>query len=78
LEAQFQVARQAAGLGISLWNYAAPDGASLRRALEYLRPFNTKPETWPATQNAKLRPGFLDPLLVQGKAVWPDFTLDKK
>ncbi len=78
LEAQFQVARQAAGLGISLWNYAAPDGASLRRALEYLRPFNTKPETWPAKQNAKLRPGFLDPLLVQGKAVWPDFTLDKK
>jgi hypothetical protein len=78
LEAQFQVARQAAGLGIDLWNYTAPEGASLRRALEYLRPFNAKPETWPAKQNAKLSPGFLDPLLIQAKTVWPDFTLDKK
>ena len=78
LEAQFQVARQAAGLGIDLWNYTAPTGASLRRALEYLRPFNTQPETWPAKQNAKLRPGFLDPLVTQAKAVWPDFAADKK
>jgi hypothetical protein len=74
LEAQFQVARQAAGLGIDLWNYTSPAGASLRRALEYLRPFNTEPETWPATQKAKLRAGFLDPLLTQARAVWPDFA----
>jgi Alginate lyase len=79
LEAQFQVARQASGLGIDLWNYTASTGASLRRALEYLRPFNAQPETWPAKQNAKLRPGFLDPLLTQAKAVWPDFAgADKK
>jgi Alginate lyase len=67
------VARQAAGLGIDLWNYTAPTGASLRRALEYLRPYDTRPETWPATQNAKLPSGFLDPLLTQAKAVWPGF-----
>jgi hypothetical protein len=73
LDAQFQVARQAAGLGIDLWNYVPPTGAGLRRALEYLRPYNPRPETWPATQNAKLAPGFLDPLLAQAKTVWPDF-----
>ncbi len=74
LDAQFQVARLAAGLGVDLWNYASPAGASLRRALEYLRPYNARPESWTATQNAKLAPGFLDPLLIQAKAVWPDFS----
>jgi hypothetical protein len=57
-----------------LWNYTAPTGASLRRALAYLQPYNLRPETWPTTQNAKLKPGFLDPLLAQAKAVWPDFA----
>ena len=73
LEAQFQVARQAAGLGIDLWNYVPPGGAGLREALAYLRPYNSRPETWPATQNAKLAPGFLDSLLAQAKAAWPNF-----
>ncbi|MDB6169594.1 MAG: Alginate lyase [Verrucomicrobia bacterium] len=74
LEAQFQIARLAEDCGIDLWNYTAPTGASLRRALEYVRPYNTRPETWPANQNARLEPGFLDPLLAEAKAVWPDFA----
>jgi hypothetical protein len=74
LDAQFQVARLAGGLGVDLWNYTSPAGASLRRALEYLRPYNVRPESWPATQNAKLAPGFLDPLFIQAKAIWPDFS----
>ncbi len=78
LDAQFQVARLAASLGIDLWNYTAPDGGSLRHGLECLLPYNTKPETWPATQNAKLRPGFLDPLIAQAKVAWPDFGSGKK
>ncbi|MDB6115789.1 MAG: Alginate lyase [Lacunisphaera sp.] len=65
LEAQFHIARLAAGLGIDLWNYTAPNGASLRVGLNYLRSFNAQPGTWPATQNEKLKPGFLDPLLRQ-------------
>jgi hypothetical protein len=73
LDAQFQIARLAEGLGIDLWNYTAPTGASLRHALEYLRPYNNRPETWPATQHAKLRHGFLDPLLTRAKEAWADF-----
>ncbi|MDI1319400.1 MAG: alginate lyase family protein, partial [bacterium] len=65
LEAQFHVVRLAAGLGIDLWNYTAPNGASLRLALDFLRPYNAAPEKWPTSQNEKLRPGFLDPLLQQ-------------
>jgi hypothetical protein len=78
LDAQFQVARLAAGLGLDLWNYASPAGGSLRRALEYLRPYNPRPETWPGHQNAKLAPGFLDSLLAQARAVWPDFPASDK
>lgn len=70
LEAQFRVARLAAGLGLDLWHYTAPNGASLRRGLEFLRPYNAKPESWPTSQNAKLAPGILDALLAQGDAIW--------
>jgi alginate lyase len=75
LDAQFQVARLAEGLGVDVWHYTSPEGGSLRRALEYLRPYNAHPEKWPATQNAKLKPGFLDSLLKQAHEVWPDFAV---
>lgn len=65
LEAQFQIVRLAAGLGLDLWNYTAPNGASLRVALDFLRPYNQAPAKWPTSQNEKLPPGFLDPLLQQ-------------
>ncbi len=67
LEAQFQVARQAAALGVDLWHYTAPNGASLRGGLEFLRPFDAKPETWPTSQHEKLPPGFLRELIVQAE-----------
>lgn len=70
LEAQFHVATLAAGLGIDLWNYTAPGGASLRRALDYLRPYNVEPARWPASQNEKLSPGFLDDRIRQAEAAW--------
>lgn len=63
LEAHAVVARHAVRLGIDLWNYTAPNGASLRVALEFLRPYNQAPEKWPTSQKEKLRPGFLDDLL---------------
>jgi hypothetical protein len=68
LEAQARVARVATTLGIDLWNYTAPNGASLRIALDYLRPYNQTPEKWPYTQNEKLPPGFLDSLLAEAAA----------
>ncbi|MFZ5494664.1 MAG: alginate lyase family protein [Verrucomicrobiota bacterium] len=65
LEAWFAVARHARGLGFDLWNFTAPNGASLPKALEFLRPYNAAPEKWPHPQKEKLAPGFLDPLLAQ-------------
>lgn len=68
LEAQALVARHAAGLGIDLWNYTAPNGAGLRKALDFLKPYNLAPEKWPHTQNEKLPPGFLNALIAEADA----------
>lgn len=67
LEAQAQVARHAAALGIDLWRYEAPNGASLRRGLEFLRPYNAKPASWPTSQHAELRLGFLDAVIAEAE-----------
>lgn len=71
LEAQACVARHATALGIDLWNYTAPGGGSLRKAIDFLKPYNTAPETWPTSQNEKLKPGFLDRLLAEANAAKP-------
>jgi len=63
LTAQLKVARLSEGLGVDLAHYAAPNGASLAKAVEYLRPFNSAPSKWPGNQEKKVEPGFLDDLL---------------
>jgi hypothetical protein len=68
LEALALVARHAAALGIDLWHYTAPNGASLYRAVDFLRPYNAAPETWPHRQNEKLAPGFMDRLFAEAAA----------
>jgi hypothetical protein len=68
LEAQTRVARLAATLGIDLWNYTAPNGASLRQAVAFLQPFNRSPEKWPHRQKAAIKAGFLDQILAEAEA----------
>ena len=65
LEAQLRLARVASRLGIDLWNYTAPNGANLRKAVAYLTPFNDSPANWPHGQKAGLKPGFLDKLIAE-------------
>lgn len=63
LEAQLAIAQLAAPLGIDLWSFTAPRGGSLKKALDYLRPYNAAPEKWPHNQLEKRAAGFLAPLL---------------
>ena len=72
LEAQFCIATLAAPLGVDLWHYEGTNGASLHRGLEFLRPYNTAPETWPHGELKRLQPGFLQPLLDKAARIWPD------
>ncbi len=59
LQAQLTIARLAAPLGVDLWNFTAPNGGSIKRALEYLKPYDSAPEKWPHNQLAKQKPGFM-------------------
>ena len=80
LQAQFAVATQAEALKIDLWDFQAANGASLRKAVAYLKPYNSDPQRWKGSQLKSLKPGFLDEILAQADRVWkappppgPDF-----
>jgi hypothetical protein len=72
LEAQFHLAHLAEALGIDLWHYASPEGASLKKAFAYLLPYNGGQKKWPGTQYRKISPNFLDPLIPAATRAWPD------
>jgi hypothetical protein len=59
LEAQLRFALLAYPLGIDVWNYTAPKKGSLKKAIEYLKPFDTAPKKWPHGQLANQEAGFL-------------------
>jgi hypothetical protein len=63
LQAHLQLAVQARKLGVDLWNYTAPNGASLKKGVEYVRPYNAAPETWPHKEKERKAPGFMDDIL---------------
>ena len=74
------MATQAEALKIDLWDFQAANGASLRKAVAYLKPYNSDPQRWKGSQLKSLKPGFLDEILAQADRVWkappppgPDF-----
>jgi len=71
LTAQFLVARLSSGLGVDLYHYTAPNGASLARAVEFLRPYNSDVSKWQGSQVRKIEPGFLDEILADEELLGP-------
>jgi hypothetical protein len=63
LVAQLRLAVQARALGVDLWHYTAPNGASLKQGIAYIRPYNAAPDTWPHKEKEKKEPGFMDDML---------------
>lgn len=63
LEAMFNAASMAEKLGIDLWNYQSGDGASIRRALDWLVPFAAGESKWSYAQITPFHPEKLAPLL---------------
>jgi len=63
LQAHLELAVQAKALGVDLWRYTAPNGASLKQGIEYVRPYNAAPETWPHKEKERKQPGFMDETL---------------
>ena len=46
VEAMMKLAAEAQTVNVDLWNYKAPDGGSIRAALDYLLPFATNQKKW--------------------------------
>lgn len=63
LEAHLRLAVLAIPVGIDLWNFVPEDGGGLRKAVDFLRPFNTGPDKWTFNQEAEAQPGFLSEVL---------------
>jgi hypothetical protein len=63
LIAQLRLALQARALGIDLWGYTAPAGGSLKKGVDFIRPFQHAPEKWPGKQKNKVDPRFMDEVI---------------
>jgi len=50
LEALMQLAELGRAVGIDLWNYEAPRGGSIRRALDHLTPYADTTKKWRGEQ----------------------------
>ena len=65
LEALMKLASEAQSVNVDLWNYKAPDGGSIRAALDFLLPFAEKQKTWEHEELDGVSPVPLhDPLLI--------------
>jgi len=75
LDPYTQLAEMAPRVGVDLWNYEAPSGGSLRRALAFVAPYTdtavkwSKPDIVPVTFDDFMRP------LVRGYAQFADVAL---
>jgi len=65
LSALMRLARESQLAGVNLWNYRAPNGASIRAALDYLLPYAEGSKKWTHQNLNGLHPGSLTiPLLL--------------
>jgi hypothetical protein len=71
LEAFVLLAVLGDGLGLDLWGYTTPAGASPRAALEYLLPYATGTEPWPYADLEPPDGRKLAPLLARAAAAYP-------
>ena len=68
LDGLMTLARLGENVGIDLWNYETPDGRSIRKALEFLKPFASGEKKWPYQQLGEWQPQLLSPLINRGAA----------
>jgi hypothetical protein len=72
LKALMQLAEIGRHVGIDLWHYEAPEGGSIRKALDYLAPYADPTRNWSGTQITPVEPYTLLPALRMGEMVYGD------
>ncbi|MCX7599689.1 MAG: alginate lyase family protein [Armatimonadetes bacterium] len=63
LQALFAAASLGQKIGVDLWNFATPDGRSIRKAVDFLIPYAQGKEPWPWQTITGFHPDSLAPLL---------------
>lgn len=78
LQAMELMANLALRVGVNLWNYQAPSGGSIRKALDYLAPYANPNTPWPHnhlnTPLSQADRNMLIPLLLQGDSAYGSYT----
>jgi hypothetical protein len=76
LEGLMQLARLGENVGVDLWNYATPDGRSIRKALQFLTPYAFT-EKWPYQQLGTWPPQQIYPLIRRAADRFNDSALQQ-
>lgn len=76
VEALSRVAEIGRSLGIDLWTYQAPEGGSLRRAIDHLGKYSGTGVKWPGQQIDAVDPGLLVIHFRRARVVWNDPSYD--
>jgi hypothetical protein len=72
LDGLMTLARLGENVGVDLWQYETRDGRSIRKALEFLKPFASGEKKWPYQQLGEWQPQILLPLLRRAEAHYPN------
>jgi hypothetical protein len=72
LQALMALARLGEWVQVDLWHYAAPNGASIRQAIDFLAPYADPALAWPHPQITPRQPGRLLALLSEAAYVYRD------
>jgi hypothetical protein len=76
VEALSRVAEIGRSLGIDLWNYQAPEGGSLRRAIDHLAKYSGSGLKWPGQQIDAVEPDLLAMHFRRARVIWNDPAYD--
>jgi hypothetical protein len=71
LDGLMRLARLGENVGVDLWSYETPDGRSIRKALEFLKPFASGEKKWTYQQLGEWPPQMLLPLIRRAEIHYP-------
>jgi len=70
LEGLCRLAELGRQVGVDLWSYAAPDGGSIRKALDYVVPYVAAATRWPGRQITPIEPDWAVLLLERARIAY--------